>query len=167
MYNKIKQAIISRIRADVTKYPQTIASYKGKEQEAVRQSVYGVCSVPPRSSLGLLFAIEGMGGVQYGIFDYPTGRFKNLTEGEVQVGNYLTQTYIKFDASGNVTIVASGDLTANVSGTTTINSNTVINGDLTVSGDVTATDYNSTAIGVSYNTHIHTGDSGGDTGTPK
>ena len=111
-------------------------------------------------------------------------RFKNLSDGEVQIGNYLTQASIKFDKDGNVTIdVPSGNLTANVSGTLTADvdgataittdsiiinavSGSTINANLAVNGTVTATNFISSGISVDFNTHIHTGDSGGSTSTP-
>lgn len=186
MYNRIKQAVLSMIRADSSPYPQALASYKGKNNiQTVRHSVYGVSSQPPRNSLGLLFQVEGMGGVQYGIFDYAQRRFKNLNEGELQVGNYLTQASIKFDQggnvvinvpSGNLTAVVSGNMNATVTGNTTIETNRLnitatdgshITGNLNISGDVTANNFISSGISVDFNGHIHTGDSGGNTSTPK
>ena len=62
-------------------------------------------------------------------------------------------TTVEIDASGQVKIVAAG--------------NVDITGDLSVSGDITGNNFNSTGIGVDFNSHIHTGDSGGNTGPPK
>lgn len=184
MYNKIKQAVIKALIGDSTNYPKAGASYKGKDTDVIRQSVYGVCSQPPVGSLGILFQVCNSNGTQYGIFDYVTGRFKNLEAGEVQLGNYLTQASIKFDKDGNVTVnVPAGNLTANVSGnlsaaidgnttltTTDLNitatGTSTINGGLTVTGDIIANNFDSSGIGVDFNTHIHTGDSGGSTSGP-
>ena len=192
MFNRIKQCVLSVVRPDNTKYPETISNYKGKAVNTVRHSVYGVSSNPPKNSLGILFQIEGMGGVQYGIFDAADRRFKNLTEGEVQIGNYLEANSIKFasngdiiitapgnlilNVAGNMTATVGGDLTSDVSGNTTINTVDLtinasgvskINGGLTVTGDITANNFISSGISVDFNSHIHTGDSGGDTGIPK
>ena len=175
MFSKIKQAIVSSLRDDDSTYPETTAYYKGKTQPATRHSVYGVCSQPPKNSLGLLFQVDCSNGVQYGIFDYVTGRFKNLEEGEVQIGNYLTEASIKFDVEGNVIVnVPSGNLTATVSGSatltvpeTTINSDVTINGALSVTGDVTGNNFVSSGISVDFNTHIHTDSMGGDTSAPQ
>ncbi|MGR3179827.1 MAG: hypothetical protein ACUZ8E_17445 [Candidatus Anammoxibacter sp.] len=204
IFNRIKQCVLKIIRPDNTKYPETISSYKGKEVDTVRHSVYGVSSMPPKDSLGILFQIEGMGGVQYGIFDAADRRFKNLTEGEVQIGNYLTLASIKFSANGDVTVTTPGNLILNTTGNVTstiggdliasVDGNTVItttdidiaasgnttitttnlsitatgtstiNGGLTVTGDITANNFISSGISVDFNSHIHTGDSGGDTG---
>jgi phage gp45-like len=173
----IFQAVLSALRGDATNYPRVGVSYKGKDTDAVRQSVYGVCSAPPAGSNGLLFKVNGDSATKYAILDFMTGRFKNLSEGEVQIGNYLTQASIKFDKDGSVEInVPSGDLTATVSGTTeittdslTINavSGSTINANIDVNGTVTATNFISSGISVDFNTHIHTGDSGGNTGSPK
>ena len=192
MYNRIKQAFLKLIQIDGSAYPRATTSYKGREFSTVRQSVYGVSSMPPKNSLCLLFQVEGAQGLQYGIFDFPTGRFKNLEEGEVQVGNYLTRAFIKFDKDGNVTIEApnnctvnvggnmsatvGGALTADVTGATNITTDSLnitatngsnIDGSLIVTGDITANNFDSSGIGVDFNGHIHTGDSGGNTGTPK
>ena len=155
----IFQAVLKALRGDATNYPRVGVSYKGKDTDAVRQSV------------------NGDSATKYAILDFMTGRFKNLSEGEVQIGNYLTRASIKFDKDGNVTIdVPSGNLTANVSGDTeittdslTINavSGSTINANLDVNGTVTATNFISSGISVDFNTHIHTGDSGGNTGVPK
>tara|TARA_R110000850_G_scaffold13484_2_gene43581 strand:- start:1644 stop:2231 length:588 start_codon:yes stop_codon:yes gene_type:complete len=194
MYNRIKQAFIKILQADDSLYPKTTASYKGREFATTRQSVYGVCSMPPKKSLGLLFQVEGNQGVQYGIFDYPTGRFKNLEEGEVQIGNYLTTASIKFDKDGNVTVnvpsgnltasvtgnisaTASGNLTADITGNTTINTTdlnitatgtSTINGGLTVTGDITANNFVSSGISKDFNSHVHGGvqSGGSNTDTP-
>lgn len=176
MINRIKQAILTAI-TDAGNYPRASAVYKGKPTECIRHSVYGVSSAPPGGSLGILFEVDGSNGTRYGIFDYVTGRFKNLTPGEVQIGNYLTQASIKFDKDGNVLVnVPSGNLTANVSGNTDITTDTLsinasngstINGTLNVNGVVTATDFISSSISVSFNSHFHTGDSGGSTSTPQ
>lgn len=173
---RIFQAVLKALRGDATNYPKAGVTYKGKDTDAVRQSVYGVSSNPPIGSNGLLFQVDGSSSTSYAILDYMTGRFKNLSSGEVQIGNYLTQASIKFDALGNVAVnVPSGDLTATVSGNTVINTTdlsitatgtSTINGGLTVTGDITANNFISSGISVDFNAHIHTGDSGGSTSPP-
>ncbi len=185
MYAMIRQIVSKIVKGDGANYPSAGVSYKGKDTDAVRQSVYGVCSNPPTGSNGLLFQVDGSNGIKYAILDFMTGRFKNLESGEVQIGNYVTRASIKFDKDGDVTIDVpsgnlianvSGDMTADVDGTTDITtdrlnisatSGSYITGNLNVTGDVTANDFISSGISVAFNAHIHTGDSGGSTSTPQ
>jgi len=175
--NDIIQGFLNIIQNDTSDYPQAIVGYEGNDSvKAVRMSPYGLCSMPPQGSLGLIFTPNSMNGVRYGLFDDPTNRFKGLSSGEVQIGNYSTQASIKFDKDGNVTInVPSGNLTANVSGITNIDTTQLninasggsfITGSLNITGDITANNFVS-ATGVDFNGHIHTGDSGSDTSVPK
>lgn len=175
--NRIKQAFMKLLSDDSSTYPRATTNYKGKDVQTVRQSVYGVSSNPPKQSLCLLFQVEGMGGVQYGIFDYAQGRFKNLEEGEVQIGNYLTSASIKFDKEGNVIVTVPNNITFNVTGNSTVNTSRLtinasddvyINSDLIVSGDITGNNFISSGISVDFNTHVHGGveTGGGSTSTP-
>lgn len=128
---KIKQAVLKFVGNDSSLYPRAQAFYSGKQTEVVRHSPYGLCTNPPKNSIGILFEIQGREAVKYGIFDFMTGRFKNLKEGEVQLGNYLTKASIKFSQNGDIIVnIPNGNLIANVSG----------NADINVSGD---TDINS------------------------
>ena len=93
--------------------------------------------------------------------DNPELRFTGLAEGELKIGNYLTGDYVYFKADGTMEVKAttSVDVIA-----PTVN----ISGDAVIVGDVTANNFISTGLpGVDFNTHIHTGDSGGNTGVPK
>lgn len=166
--DNIRQGHITAVQVDSVRFPQTIATYKGKETEVVRLSPYGLCSNPPVNSLGLLFKVEGMNGVHYGIFDNVTGRFKNLESGEVQIGNYTTGASIKFSANGDVTIDTDGGNTIinTVNYTLNHSGSATINGDVTVNGVVTATDFDSTGAGVTFNDHTHTESGGGTTSAP-
>jgi len=48
-----------------------------------------------------------------------------------------------------------------------ITGNVIITGNASITGDVTGNNFNSSGISVDFNTHIHTGDDGGNTGPPK
>lgn len=187
MNSDIIQGFLNIVQSDNSLYPKAIAGYEGSNDvKTVRHSVYGVCSSPPKGSLGILFKIDSMNGVRYGIYDDATNRFKNLSEGEVQLGNYSTQASIKFDKDGNVTVnVPNGNLTATVNGnmtstvygstnittdnftvTTTGVGGSTINGNLVINGNISANNFISLTTGFNFNSHIHTGDSGGSTSSP-
>jgi len=142
---RIRQAFVSLVSDDSEAHPKAQLTESGKTYEAIRLSVYGVCSNPPRDSNALVFA-PSYGGedIKYSISNDHRNRFKNLKEGEVVVGNYKTQARIFFDEDGNLNVnVPDGNLTATVGGKATlnatevvINSDTTINGSLTTTGDI-------------------------------
>lgn len=172
--NDIKQCVLTGVRDDSGMYPIAQATYNGKAIDVVVITPYGMASIPPLGSLGVMFKIQGRGDTQYAIFNDFENRFKNLSENEVQIGNFDKGTSIKYDKDGNITIDAPEEnVIINAAKKTTINSDVIINGGLQVNGEsvstgaMTASNFTSSGAGVSFNTHIHTGDTGGDTGAPK
>lgn len=127
------------------------SAFFGKTQDLNVLNMYGISYNPPENSFGVAFCANDRGDDIFVMVDRPDLRFTGLAEGEIKIGNYITGKSVLFKADG--TIEVEGDVT--------------VAGKITVSGTVTASDFKSTGIGVDFNTHIHTGDDGGNTGVPK
>ena len=180
MKQDIKQCVLTAIKDDSGAYPLAQAEYNGKEIDVLVITPYGVASIPPIRSHGVMFRIQGRGDTQFAIFnDYPN-RFKDLKESEVQTGNYKTGTSIKHNEAGdividapkeNIVIKAAKKVTIDATEVTII-SPVVINGGLQVNGEsvssgrMTASDFESSGSGIGFNSHTHPESSGGNTGQP-
>lgn len=72
--------------------------FLGKEQKVNIFTPYGLMHHPPKDSLSILFALQGQESNIVSMSDHPRIRVKKeLKEGEVALGNYLTGSYILFD----------------------------------------------------------------------
>jgi hypothetical protein len=154
--NLIKRAYVSLVGNDAQEYQITQISYLNKTNVMEVIYPYGVSGNPPRNSLVLMFNVQGQEENRAGIANLPQQRFRNLKEGEVAVGNYLTRSNIKFAENGDVVVTTknnqevtidqnanisvSGDATVNVSGSTTLTSSgTTVNSDVQLNGNLTVT----------------------------
>lgn len=73
----------------------------GKNQTAMIFSPYGLMHNPPENSLAIIWNQQAQDSNSIGIADDPNNRtLKNLSPGEVALGNYLTGHYIFFDENG-------------------------------------------------------------------
>lgn len=79
--------------------------YMGAPMDVESMLPYGFSSNAPLDSWGAIFNIQSSEN-KAGIFNSPTLRFKNLKEWEVQIGNYQTQSSIKFPEDGSIVIDA-------------------------------------------------------------
>ena len=84
-----------------------------------------------------------------GLYSQPN-KLGSFHSSGIELKNDAGTTYFRLDDSG-----------------ITIKGNVDIDGDVDITGDNTANNFDSSGIGVDFNTHIHTGDSGGNTGIPK
>ncbi len=187
MMRWIKKALVSLLIKDDTTYPRTQVSYNGVTTDAYRFSPYGISSHPPLDSLAILLSPDGRGDDPVALIADPLNRAKDLAEGEVQLENQITKSFLKFRADkgvelsvaqdgdlvvtlvgGNAVIDVTGDITVDATGNVTITAPTVaIEGDLTVTGTVTATgDVVGATKSLSTHTHNETGTGGGVTGPP-
>lgn len=112
---------------------------------------YGYAGSPPLSgalviNLALSAQPENVVSLPYN----PTSRWKGLQPGEVQIGNQLLETYIKFDAAGNIIIKG----------------NVQVEGDVSATGTISDGATSMTAMRNAYNNHTHPDPQGGDTGPP-
>ncbi len=151
--------------------------YLGMSNEGGILYPYGLFANPPANAMGVTFNIMADQTNQVTIPFHPLKRFTGLKPGEVIVGNADTQTSIKFDEDGNVTISSKGTVTIEgdlvVTGNMTSTGDMVSDGgDLTVSGNIVATgdvsaeggSLSMSDIQDAYNIHTHITD--GDLSTP-
>jgi len=139
-------------------------SVLGKEQKALLFNPYGIMSNPPKPSMGVLFSQQGQESNQIAMFDDPKNRpLKNLADGEVAIGNYITGDYAYFDENGDLFASVTRDCTIAAARNITM---TAVNVEVTS----TTITHNGTNIG---DDHVHpqANDSGGnteqDTGGPQ
>ena len=114
----IKKAAVSLLIGDDSSYPRTQVTYNGVTTDAYRMSPYGLSSHPPVGSLAVLLSPDGRRDDPVALIADPLNRFKNLEEGEVEIGNDLTRTSIKFrkDKGLVLTVSPDGDLVVTVAG---------------------------------------------------
>lgn len=180
LVNLIKRVVTSAAMQDSGNYPIVQVQYLGRTAFVELLSPYGLSTSPPIGSLGTCWSILGQEDNRAALITAGAARFKNLQPGEVVVGNYLTQSYVKFNVDGSISIVAAGNLTATVGGTTTLNSTgnvnitapqVIINGTLQVTGDIIDNSGSNTdtmaGMRTKYNSHTHSGvqTGSGNTGT--
>lgn len=142
IYNKIlhlfKRGVISKVSNDRDVYQTAQVSYLGKTADTEILYPYGLCGNPPRGSLALIMNVQGHEDNRTAICNYPGARFKNLTEGEIALGNYMTKSHVKFNSNGDITIECNNNMTVTVSkdDNVTINGNATVN--ITGTAQVTA-----------------------------
>lgn len=111
---------------------------------------YGYGANPPPSGIALNMAISAQPQNTVAFPYDPSTRWKDLEEGEVQIGNQLVGTYIKFDTAGNILVKG----------------NVQVEGNISCTGTVSDGDTSMTAMRGAYNNHTHPDPQGGDTGLP-
>lgn len=116
IYNMVKRALVRKPINDASNFQIMQVSYMGKTADIENILPYGLCSSPPVDSLSLVFTVNAQEENRAGITNSPNIRFKNLLEGEVAVGNYLTGSVVKFLADGNIEITSANDLVVTVAG---------------------------------------------------
>ena len=104
--NLIKLAYVSlSTESDSNKvYPTIQVTYHDTPHNAVRASIYGLVSIPPKDSTSLTLAAYGQESTLFAFSDDYRNRFKGLKEGEVLLGNYTTSSYTFYDSSGNAKV---------------------------------------------------------------
>lgn len=144
---------------------------------------YGIMHNPPANSMGVLLSQNAQSSNAIGIVDDPNRRpLKGLTEGEVAIGNYLTEATTYYKANGDIeTITGDTDIKLTTSeitvtsGTVIINTgnttvtitdgqvtidaaNLQVNGDITATGTITGETNVVSGTGgstVTLGTHVH------------
>lgn len=92
---------------DKSDFPTMQVKYLKQVIKIVQKlGIYGVCSNPPKGSNGILFPIMGSDSNIACLADDIANRFKDLKEGELVIGNYLTKAFIKFSQDGGIEIHA-------------------------------------------------------------
>lgn len=154
---------------DSTNRRSCIIDFDGKKQTVCLFMPYGLFASVPEDSIGATFAQNADDSSLFTIADKPESRpVRNLEQGEVGVGNYITSDYILFDNDGNTTIQsATGSYIKFLSdGSIEMKSNSgvlnIVDTDINLNtGEITGTNVFS---GKSSKNHIHSGvTSGGQT----
>lgn len=161
----IKQAFVSQPSDDSGDYPITQVTTDGNTSNALRISVYGVCSNPPANSHALLFNLQGQESNKAAILNDFVNRRKNLKEYETCLINNKTKAEILIADDGTIIISNASD--------TIVNGNLKVTGTITADQDVLSDNANTP---VSLTNHLHIGNLGyntdkpipqGQAGTPK
>lgn len=105
----IKQAALKLTNKDDGAIPTAQVVYNERPAEIQIVYPYGLCANAPKGSLVLLFNVQGQEENRAGIANHVQSRFKNLKEGEVAVGNYMTECYVKFNEDGDTITVVKRD----------------------------------------------------------
>jgi len=144
--NLIKRGTVSRKTEDSGDY--SIAQIKWMSKKVGNVEVlhpYGMSSYAPVGSLALMFNIMGQEANRAAIVNDPKRRFKDLKEGEVAIGNFLTRSYVKFLENGDIEIVTTNNQNITVTGDSNLtvagSANITVTGDsnLTVAGSANIT----------------------------
>lgn len=173
IYNSItlKRCIVQSVD-DKSDYPTMQVKYLKDVIKIVQKlGIYGVCSNPPKGSNGILFPILGSDSNIACLADDIKNRFRDLKEGELVLGNYLTNAFIKFNQDGGIEIHAKyislnaeNDITESAKSTSILNPVTITN-NVTVSKKVTATE-DVLGGGISLKNHTHNYNPGPGSATP-
>jgi hypothetical protein len=151
--NLIKRAIVTRPTDDVGEY--AIAQVKwltGKTGNAEVIHPYGLSSYAPVGSLALMFNVMGHESNRAAIINNPKIRFRELKEGEVAIGNFLTRSNIKFSENGDIEITGVADQNITIAGDSNLivtgNNNVTVAGNCTInaSGNVNITSGGNTSL---------------------
>jgi phage gp45-like len=136
-FNLIKRAVITRKTPDTGQATVAQVSWNNNTADNVESlTPYGYYMNPPVGSTGLMFSVMGQEENRAAIFNKPKIRFKNLEEGEVAIGNPITESVVKFLKNGDIDITCKNDQNVTVSGSVNI----------TVTGDTNITTTGNTTI---------------------
>lgn len=164
----IKACFISSDVVDDAPYSRVQVTYNDVVSDSVRALPYGYDTSPPINELALALLPYGREGTFYSLPIGGKNRFKDLKPGEVQLGNPVKRSSVKFDEDGNIlvttpegnlvvtltqgnfsldvtgdaTVTVSGNLDATVQGTTSLNSTGNVNltaPTVAITGNVTVT----------------------------
>jgi len=171
--NLIKRAVVTLTNKDSGQFAATQVQWM-RDKVAITEVVhpYGLSSNAPVDSFALMFNVMGQEENRAAIVYAPQRRFKDLKEGEVALGNFLTRSVVKFLENGDIEITGTADQNINITGSNNVTiggdntiaitgDNTVTVGgdnDVTISGSNTVdiTDFNDVTIGGN-NTVVVTG----------
>lgn len=161
----IKRAVLSLAGKDVDPFSKGQVEYNGKVADIELQWPYGFSANPPEDSLILMLNVQGQEENRVGFANYPQKRFMNLKPGEVQIGNYLTGTNVKFLEDGSMvvtaingmSVVVAPDLNITVAGDLTV----VVGGAIAIGGSGGSVDLNFNDSTVNMYGNYHLGGPGG------
>lgn len=137
--NLIKKGTQTLACDDSGDYQTAQVSFLG-QTHTVRQIVqYGLYGHSPTGSQWVIVNLRANSNDKMGIANDYTNRPKNLKEGEVVLYNTKTQTFIKLDKDGNITLSCT-DLTGTITDEITLDFTTAdLTGDVNIIGDLDVT----------------------------
>jgi phage gp45-like len=104
----LNKAFVTLASKDDENYQTVQVEYFGKPVDVEVISQYGLCSNVPVNSGGFMFDFSGKN--KAGIFNNQKTRFKGLKEWEVQIGNYQSESSIKFPEDKSILVDSKGAL---------------------------------------------------------
>jgi phage gp45-like len=104
LLNLIKRGYVSNFIADDLPHPIVQVSYLGKVGNAEVILPYGFAAGLPDETPVIVLSVLGNESNRICIPYSHFTRFKNQHQGEVQIGNEVTKSYIKFTKNGNIEI---------------------------------------------------------------
>lgn len=139
-----------------------IVSALGKEQRVLMFSPYGLMHNPPKTSLVLMLQQQGQESNGIGIADDPRNRtLKDLKEGEVALGNYLTSDHMVFKDGELVELNVGNKFTVNAPNVEVNSESAVVNSE-TVDVNATTVTTVATDVEITSTTLTHNGTNIGD-----
>lgn len=137
--NLIKRCVLTKTTKDNTQYQIVQCQYLGHIADIESASLYGLSSNPPLDSTGIMFNLQANEENRAAFFNLPQKRFKDLKPWEVQVGNYLTRSSVKFSEDKSITINSLGEIIVtsadNLTITTTGDIEITASGNLNIKGN--------------------------------
>lgn len=164
--------------------PELVVSYQNRQIKTYPIYTYGYSCVPPvGQTQAVITQVAASDSNTISFASSPQIRFKNLQEGEVKVGNYLTNSFVFFrrdstieinstesviiqaaesvtvNASDAVTVTASGAVTINGADSITLNVGaatvTLTDTKLTSTVPIESPEFTTQPGGLSFSAHVH------------
>ncbi len=134
--NLIKRALVSLSIIDNGKTQSSGAQIKYMDNVANMETIYpyGLFSNAPVGSLVICLNNQGQEANRTGFAYSPPNRFIGLLEGEVIVGNSVTQASIKFSNDGSITVQSNSNLIVNCKSAIITAEDTTVNGNVNLGG---------------------------------
>jgi len=163
--NLVRRCAVTKSAEDRHNYQVVQVQYFGKIANVEVVSIYGISYNPPINSTGLMWTVLGDEENRTAIFYLPQDRAKGLKPGEIEIGNLLTKSSVKFDAEGNIIVTSTKgviiksaeDVSIESATNVEIKATTInIDGDVNITGTLTASDDVVTGT-ISLKTHVHSG----------
>lgn len=107
--NIIRRGLVSLLTDDTEKYPRIQITSLGVAKNVERFSPYGLYYNPPLGATSILFNIQGQADNVVSMSQDYINRPKGLSEGDVAVGNTITQRFIFFNNDGKINLGLGGN----------------------------------------------------------
>ena len=182
LLNLIKMGAVSAASDDTGSRPELNVSYQGRQIKTYPIYVYGYSCMPPVAQTQAVIAqVSTSDSNTISFPSTPQIRFKNLQEGEVKVGNYLTNSFVFFRQDGTIEINSTQSVIIQAASSVTINATesimlnvgaatlTLTEAALVSSVPIESSEFTIVPGGLSFSDHVHGGVTTGTgiTGAPQ